>query len=239
MAMVNLRPAAIAALTLIVSATVFADVPSRPANPQELAVIRRVVTAVNTIFDRFVNSEWQQRSASEHEEFSVATEPDRPINFAMSSEREFEIRPGSALFNAKVKPVQDAAEAHDFAKLQALSKQIDGATSFSVEADANVPGFEFAPSDLAHDLGAKGAAFSYCESGEELDCYVWFGDRTRWKSADGNMRKFSFAHPNGTPAVENLNIRFHAKSRTGMAADRIRELIRTTDWSAIAAAMTK
>ena len=237
--MVNHRSAATAAIALTFSAVVFADVPSRPANPQELAVIRKVVTAVNAAFDRFSSADWQQRSASEQEEFSVATEPDRPMNFAMQSEREFEIRPGSTLFNAKVKPVQDAAEAHDFSKLQALSKQIDGATSFSVEADANVPGFDFAPSDLAHDLGAKGAAFSYCENGEELDCYVWFGDRARWKSTEGNSRRFSFAHPNGTPALENLNIRFHAKARTGMAADRIRELIRTTDWSGVAASLTK
>ena len=133
-----------------------------------------------------------------------------------------------------MKPVEDALLAtQDMNKLATLGKQIDGKMTFSVEAAANVPSFD-APADLSHDLGAKAATFSYCEDGDELDCYVWFGDRARWKSG-----KFSFAHPNGTPAIENLSIRFHAKSRTGMAADRIRELIRTTDWSAVAASLTK
>src|SRR5213075_1707570 len=97
-----------AALLFAFSAIAFADVPSRPANPKELAVIKKVVTAVDSSFDRFANSDWQQREASEHETFDVATELDRPMNFAMQTDRTFEIRPGSALFNAKVKPVEDA-----------------------------------------------------------------------------------------------------------------------------------
>jgi len=83
--MFNHRAAAIAALLFAFSAIAFADVPSRPANPKELAVIKKVVTAVDSSFDRFANSDWQQREASEHETFDVATELDRPMNFAMQT----------------------------------------------------------------------------------------------------------------------------------------------------------
>ena len=77
------RIGVIAALALTFSVSVIADVPSRPANPRELAVIKKVVTAVDATFDHFESNDWQQRSATDHEEFDVATNPDRPLNFAM------------------------------------------------------------------------------------------------------------------------------------------------------------
>ncbi|HEX7421395.1 MAG TPA: hypothetical protein VF505_16005 [Thermoanaerobaculia bacterium] len=238
--MLNRRSFIVAAFALCLSATSFADVPSRPANPQELAVIERVVHAIDATFDKFADSNWQQRSASDHEAFEVALDPDHPLNFALQCDREFEIRPGSTLFNAKVKPIQDALlQTSDVAKMAALGKQIDGNTSFSIEAEPNNSSIPAEQAELAHDLGAKGATFSFCQSGEQLDCYVVFGDTSKWKPYKTGGRDFVFAHPKHTPAVENLSIRFHAKNSAGMAADRIHELIRTTNWTPIQESLTK
>ncbi|HEY6843604.1 MAG TPA: hypothetical protein VI391_05500 [Thermoanaerobaculia bacterium] len=234
------RIGVLAALLLALSTVVLADVPSRPATPQELAAIRKIIGAVDMTFDHFANSDWQQKSASKHTDFDVAKQADRPINFAMQADRDFGIRPGSALFNAKVKPIADQLQhITDFGKAAELAKQIDGKTEFRVEAEANVFVAGANDSDFAHDLGAKGAAFSFCDRGEQLDCFIVFGEPSRWKPRSEGGRAFAYAHPKGSPYVENLVIRFHAKSPTGMAADRVHELIRTTDWAPISNALTR
>ena len=238
--MLNRRVFIVVVLALCLTGKSFADVETRPANPQELVVIDKVVHAIDATLDKFTDSNWQQRSASDHEAFEVAVDPDHPLNFALQCDREFEIGPGSALFNAKVKPIQDALlKTSDIAKMTALAKQIDGNTYFSIEVLSNNPSMSAEQADMAHDLGAKGATFSYCESGEQLDCYVVFGDAARWKPYKTGGRDFVFAHPKHTPAVENLSIRFHAKNPAGMAADRIHELIRTTNWTPIQESLTK
>jgi len=230
----------VVALALCLSAKSFADVPSRSANPQELAVIERVVHAIDATFDKLADSNWQQRSASDHEQFEVALDPDHPLNFALQCDREFGIRPGSTLFNTRVKPIEDALlQTSDVAKMAALGKQIDGNTSFSIEAEANNSSIPAEEAELAHDLGAKGATFSFCQSGEQLDCYVVFGDAARWKPFKTDGRDFVFVHPKRMPAVENLFIRFHAKNPAGAAADRIHELIRITNWTPIQESLTK
>jgi len=202
--------------------------------------MKKIIAAVDMTFDRFQNSDWAQKSASEHDDFEVASEADRPMNFAMQSDRAFGIRPGSALFNAKVKPIVDQLEGlKDFSKAAALAKQIDGKMEFSVDADANVFVVGGSESDFAHDLAAKGATFSFCDRGEELDCFVVFGEPSRWKPKSGGERAFVYAQPKGAPAVENLVVHFHAKSPTGMAADRIHALIQTTNWVPIEQALTK
>jgi hypothetical protein len=234
------RRQAAALLALCLNATALADVESRPANPQELRVIEKVVHAIDATFDKFADSNWQQRSASDHEAFEVAVDPEHPLNFALQSDREFEISPGSTLFNAKVKPIQDALlHTSDIAKMAALGKQIDGNTSFSIEALPNNSSMSAEQVGKAHDLGAKGATFSFCESAENLDCYVVFGDAARWKPYKNGGRDFVFAHPKHMPAVENLSIRFHAKNPAGAAADRIHELIRVTNWTPIQDSLTK
>jgi len=230
----------LATLVLAVPLALFADVPRRKATPQELAAMKKIETAVDNTFTRFANSDWVQRSASEHTDYEVGSEADRPINFAMQSDRDFTIRLRSPLYDSTVKPIADQLEhITDFTKAAALAKQIDGKTDFKVEADANVFVIGDTDSDFAHDLGAKGATFSFCDRGEELDCYVVFGEASRWKARSEGGRAFAYAHPNGSPFVENLVVHFHAKSPTGMAADRIHELIRTTDWTPIANALTR
>ena len=226
--------------TLAFALSAFADVPKRPATPQELAAMKKIMAAVDTTFDRFQSADWEQKSAAEHDDFDVASELDRPINFAMQSDRTFGIRPDSALFNAKVKPIADQlTNITDISKAASLGKEIDGKMDFSVDADANVFVVGDSDSDFAHDLGAKGAAFSFCARGNELDCYVVFGEPSRWKPNKDGQRAFAYAHPNGSPYVENLIVHFHAKNPTGMAADRIHELIRTTNWAPIEQALTK
>src|ERR1051326_3086041 len=107
----------LATLALAFSVAAFADVPKRPATNQELAAMKKIIAAVDMTFDRFQNSDWAQKSASEHDDFEVASEADRRMNFAMQSDRAFGIRPGSALFNAKVKPIVDQLEGlKDFSK---------------------------------------------------------------------------------------------------------------------------
>jgi len=158
----------------------------------------------------------------------------------MQSDRAFGIRLDSALFNTKVKPIADQLQnLTDINKAASLAKEIDGKTEFSVDADANTFFVGDAESDFAHDLGAKGAAFSFCDRGKELDCFVVFGEPSRWKPNNPTERGFTFAHPKGFPAVENLVVHFHAKSPTGMAADRIHTLIRMTDWTPISNALTR
>ena len=227
-------------LVLALSSALFADVPKRPATPQELAAMKKIEAAVDNTFAHFANSDWAQRSASEHTDFNVGSEADRPINFAMQADREFTIRMRSPLYNSTVKPVADQLQhITDFTKAAALAKQIDGKTDFNVEAEANVFVVGDSDSDFAHDLGANGAAFSFCDHGDQLDCYVVFGEPARWKAKEGGGRAFAYAHPKGSPFVENLTIHFHAKSPTGMAADRVHELIRTTDWAPITNALTR
>jgi hypothetical protein len=238
--MLKRRSLVVVAIAFCLTANLFADVATRPANPQELAVIEKVVHAVDGTFDKFPDSNWQQRSASDHEQFEVALDANHPLNFALQCDREFEIRPGSTLFNTKVKPVEDALlQTKDVARMAALGKQIDGTMTFTVEAESNNFSIPAEQQDLAHDLAAKGATFSFCASGEQLDCYVVFGDAARWKPYKDDGREFVFAHPKLTPAVENLLIRFHAKNPAGAAADRIHELIRTTNWTPIQQALTK
>ena len=82
-------------IALCLSATSFADVATRPANPQELAAIDKVVHAIDGTFDKFVDANWQQRSASDHEQFDAAVDTNHPLNFALQCDREFEIRPRS------------------------------------------------------------------------------------------------------------------------------------------------
>ena len=238
--MPNCRSFAVVALALCLNAKLFADVATRAANPQELAVIEKIVHAIDGTLDKFVDSNWKQRSASDHEQFDVAMDASHPLNFALQCDREFEIRPGSTLFNTKVKPVEDALlETKDVAKMAELGKQIDGTMTFTIEAEPNSFSIQAEQADMAHDPGAKGATFSFCQSEEQLDRYVVFGDAARWKPYRNDGRDFAFAHPRQTPVVENLFIRFHAKNPSGAAADRIHELIRTTNWTPIQESLTK
>lgn len=44
--------------------------------------------------------------------------------------------------------------------MAALGKQIDGAMTFSIEAESNSFSIPAEQEEMAHDLGAKGATFS-------------------------------------------------------------------------------
>ena len=87
--------------------------------------------------------------------------------------------------------------------------------------------------------GGKGQTVAYCGSGVQLGVYGVFGGAARWKPYKTGGREFACAQPKHAPAVENLSIRFHAKNPAGMAADRIHELIRTTNWTPIQESLTK
>ncbi|HKB80586.1 MAG TPA: hypothetical protein VKH35_12810 [Thermoanaerobaculia bacterium] len=236
------RTAAVIAALLLASVAT-ADVPSRPANPRELAVIQKVVNAVVATLDKFENSDWHKTNEWSHDHFDVAIDPG-PLNTSLGCDRDYEIRGGSALWNAKIQPVVDQINAlvakRDLDQMMKVQSRIDGKLKFSVEVSPNIPSVGGSEADFAHDLGARGAAFSYCDKGDELECAVVLGDWAHHSTAADGYRNYKFVHAaDGVPAIENLVIRFRSQRREGFAAERAMQLIQTTNWAPISASLTK
>ena len=231
----------VAVIVAMTASLAFADIAHKTPSAQEKAAIDKAVAAMTKVIGRFANENWTADRDSVPEYETISGEPAGPLDAGLDFNRKFSVKEGSPLFQSKVAAqmaaLQKAVDAKDFDAAQKLGAAVNGTLDFTVETDANVP--VVPAGENVTKIDAKGATLAFADksASDEWDVYVGAGD---WAHAvaDGDALRYKFRNRPNTPHVENIVFRFRTRKDSGPAADRIREIVRTTDWSALAAGLT-
>ncbi len=232
-----------AVLLCLTTAALFADIAHRAATAQEKAALEKALGAITSVIDRFGNEDWVTVSQFHPKVDSVAAGPASPIDAAMSYNRKYGIKEGSPLFKTKVAPailkIQKAMDAKDYPAATKAGEVTNGTMAFTVNTYVNrinVP-----TGKNAKNLAVKGATLAYemrdPSRGGSYLMIVGAGDWSHSKLA-GNVIDYKFKSPKGSPHVENIVFEFVTAKEAGFAADRMREIVRTTDWSELEKGLT-
>lgn len=216
-------------------------------------MLTRFYTAMTAVIGPFADENWEVSRGTfpddaSHE--SIANHARVPLDDCLGGDRTWTVRQGSPRFNARVKPLFDRVQTLAdglLAKYQAgqdatadkqdidrVRQQIKNANEVTMDVCANSPNIEasaLAPNQPSLLPGAPvhKVPADVC-GGDATACYVLvFGD---WKTAraSGGRYEFHFAHPAGSPYLENVVIRLHG------ADDRIQEMLKA-DWARVGAAL--
>ena len=229
--------------SLAIATLLVADIPHRAASPQEKAALEKALSAITKVIDQFGNADWTMVSGFHPKTESVSGEPSSPIDAALSYNRKYGIKDGSPLFKSKIRPaveaIHKAMDAKDYAAVTKASETTNGTMDFTVETfvnQLNVP-----TGANAANLAARGAAIAYeMKDPKHVGEYIVIVGAGDWAHAKGTASRIDFRFRNGknTPHVENIVFEFRTRKDAGFAADRIREIVRTTDWSALDKGLT-
>lgn len=227
---------------------------NRQPNDAETIVINKVVNIIVPLIDGFQNNDWKKESggADAPEDYSVQANPEIPINTAPFNEWHFTIKPGSDYYNKNIKPYYDklnngsldATDAKAMKDFQTEGNKIKSESNLYVEVHVNEVAIPVRPAkNSMTDLKIPSCYFAYKQPSDKLigtdnntpDSYVLvFGDwstaRTRASFGDYG---FKFIHPKETPYIENIVIIISGSN------DRIKEILKTTDWQKMNEGLTK
>src|SRR5215831_1621043 len=242
-------------LSLAVAAAGAAAQSRRDPTPAEAQVLARFTGAIVSTVQPFADGNWQVRGGTLSEDAgqqSIAMHAKVPLDDCVGGDRTWGVRENSPLFNTRILPLyeriktladtmtakygagQDAsAERQEMAR---LNQQVKSSNEVTMDVCGNSPGIAAAalapgqPS-LLPSVAAHKVAPEVCGGGVG-GCYVLaYGD---WKSARLNASRdrydFHFAHPAGSPYLENIVIQLKG------ADDRIQEMLKA-DWARVGAAL--
>lgn len=231
------------ALALCLSTSIaFGDVPSRPATQQEKAALQKALAVITKVIDSFGNADWKKSGEFSNHDLSVSKEPAAPIDSSLNFNRKYEIAENSPLFKSKLMPVYQKADVlakqGKFDELQKLTRPLDGTMQFVTEQEINRIN---AGGSKITKIAAKGATLAYETASDagEYEVVVGVGDWAHATPGAMHLVDYHFAHPRGTPFIENIVFSFHTRKSTGFAAERIREIVRTTDWGELNQGLTR
>jgi len=231
----------IAVVVALTTTVALADIVHKTPSAQEKAAIDKAVTVMNGVISRFANDSWTADSDSTPDYETISGEPSGPLDAGLDFNRKFTVTEGTPLYQSKVLPamtaLQKAVDGKDFTSAAKLGDAINGTFELTLETSVNEP---VAPhGDGVTRIDAKGATLAAADKSvsNEWSVYVGVGDWTHAKPSGDSMR-YTFKNARNTPHIENIVFHFRTRKDSGVAADRIREIVRTTDWSVLNQGLT-
>jgi hypothetical protein len=213
----------------------------RPANPAEEKVIAQYSSVMTHILDQMLTDDWQEEEGKRYtfDDVLVNSEPDRPLDVNCLLERRYDARADSERFRRVLAPLMEKMEQQSDVEAKArIGSQVQALMHLAVSVHFNRTNVGIDPAlSQNRDLGIPGVDRTYKVRDDSFghgSAYVLlFGNwqRARW-DADNGWLHFVFAHPNGTPYIENIEIRLYG------ADDRIQEMLHMIDWKQVNEAMT-
>ena len=235
----------------------------REPNAAEKKVFDKAIPIIQSFLDKFGNNDWTLDQNWYNDDPLVPTdyEDKGPIGIDQNFERDYVVNQDSKRFSEIIKPLYDksqvltdkvVAELKEYEKnppkdgvmkkdavsdsLDALNNKLEELNALHVYAYINRDNISGRP---AADVKVKGSAMvtktneGYMAYDYFKSYYIAFGDwKTAKWNADDSLYDFKFKNTK-TPSIQNLVI-----IMTG-AQDRMKELIRTLDWSVLNKAIIK
>lgn len=226
---------------------------NRAPTPAEKAAIDKAVQAVMPVLQSFADDNWilEDGGADDPEYYSVQKYPDVAMGVAPFSDMRFSMKPGTSLWNTAVKPLLDKIEHPDkvpgndeeAAAYDKLTEEYKNQSEVIVEVQVNKKNIDVKPvKGNEEDLKIPGCYFSFKPTKDPVtnqdltNQYVLvFGN---WKTAklkyygDMPVYEFSYMHPKGSPYIENIVVILKGNK------ERIKEMLRKTDWYPINKGLT-
>jgi len=214
----------------------------RPANPAEEKVIARYNSVMTHILDQILTDDWQEDEGKRYtfDDVLVNSDSDRPLDVNCLLERSYNARPDSERFRKVLAPLMEKMEQESDVQSKAkMGAQVQALMHLTVSVHFNRTNTSIAPAPSQNrDLGISGVDRTYKVHDDSLghgSAYVLlFGNwqTAKWDANNGWLH-FVFTHPNGTPYIENIEIRLYG------ADDRIQEMLHTINWKQVNEAMTR
>jgi hypothetical protein len=212
----------------------------RPANAAEDRAITRYNAVMTHLLDQFLTGDWEENEGDRYtfDGVLVNSESDRPLDVNCLLERTYTVRTNSERFNKILAPLMEKLEQEPTPEgKQKIGRQLQALMHLKVSVHFNRTNVSLDPGPKPDSyLGISGIDRTYktndASQGEGSAYVLLFGNwqNAKWMANDGWLR---FAHPNGTPYIENIEIRLYG------ADDRIQELLHSIDWKQVNEAMTR
>ena len=212
----------------------------RDPNPQERKVLMHYREVIGKVLDQFRSDDWDEKIDYEiTDDVSVGGDPQVPLDINEMTQRSYNIRPGSALYQTEVASLAEKLTATtDPNEMARLAKQRK-VTNLSVEVHFDVlcVGMDAAPT-AASDLHIPGTAAAYhlkpAKFGRGAAVVLLFGN---WKTAAWNAEigcdRFKFKRAAHQPAIENVVIQIDG------SPERIDQLLKSVKWDEVNDALTE
>lgn len=212
----------------------------RDPSPQERKILMHYREVIGKVLDQFRSDDWDEKIEYEiTDDVSVSHDPDVPLDVNELTQRSYNIRPGSALYQKEVAPLAEKLSATtDPNEMARLAKQRK-VTNLTVEVHFNqlCVGMDSAPAP-ASDLHIPGVTAAYhlkpAKLGRGAAVVLLFGN---WKAAawnaDNGCDRFKFKHAAHQPAIENVVIQIDG------SPERIDQLLKSVKWDEVNDVLTE
>jgi hypothetical protein len=227
------------ALSSLIAGAAWAQGTLRSPTDSEAKVLARYTKTLETVLDQFRSDDWDESIDYALDGASVNADADVPLDVDALLERHYDVRQGSARWNAKLAPLIAQMQSKTTPEAMAtVGQQMKRLQHVHVSVHFNVHNADVSPPPPGNGpLKIAGPALAYKVSNERFEdgtAYVLMFGRwqtAQWSADDGSYR-FAFAHPKVTPFIENIEIRIYG------AEDRLTELLRGIDWNKVNEALT-
>jgi hypothetical protein len=212
----------------------------RNPNPEERVLLMHYRDVINKVLDQFQSDDWNESVDYEiTDDVQVSGDPDVPLDVNELTQRSYNVRNGSTLYEKEVAPI--------IAKLTATTDPMEMAqiarqkkvTTLKVEVHFNrlCVGMDAAPK-ASQDLHLAGPSFATHlrpdDPRQGASVVLLFGN---WKVANWNggnsCLRFKFKHAAHQPAIENVVIQLDG------SPERIDELLHSVNWQPVNEALTE
>lgn len=212
----------------------------RDPNAQEQKILMHYREVIGQVLDQFRSDDWEEKIEYEiTDDVSVSGDPDVPLDVNELTQRSYNIRPGSALYQKEVASLAEKlTSTTDPNEMARLAKQRK-VTNLTVEVHFNAlcVGMDSAPA-AASDLHIAGTAAAYhikpTKFSRGAAVVLLFGN---WKAAswngDNGCDRFKFKHAAHQPVIENVVIQIDG------SPERIDQLLKSVKWDEVNSALTE
>jgi len=212
----------------------------RDPNPEERALLMHYRDVINKILDQFQSDDWKESVDYEiTDDVQVSGDPDVPLDVNELTQRTYNVRKGSALYEKEVAPIiVNLTATTDPMEMAQIARQ-KKVTTLKVEVHFNrlCVGMN-AALNASQDLHLAGPSFAtqLRPDGPKQGASVvlLFGN---WKTANWNGNnscvRFKFKHPAHQPAIENVVIQLDG------SPERINEVLHNVDWRPVNDTLTE
>ncbi len=202
-------------------------------------VLDKAVSAIVYTLDQFNSNDWDKINDYYNNDISLNEKPNDPIDINCNFERQYRVRNNSDRYNDKIRPlvekIKAATQQTDYQTALDVGKQYKALSNFTVYAYINRNNASVTDTGVTR-ITVNGVPLAYHTNQGYYDNFTnsyWllFGNWTTAKPGQYGLN-FHFNHPNKTPYIENIVIISEG------ADDRIKELLKTVNWSEVQNGLT-
>lgn len=218
----------------------------RPPTPQERKVLDNYSRVIEKVLAQFRDDDWEENVDHSLANVEVNPNSEHPLDLNEMVQRTYDVRGSSDRYKEQILPlVKQMVQSQDLDEKKALNQQIQDLMHVKVQVQLNEPHIAVVPPPEGvaspdaqnKDLQIPGTVLAYKINNTAYasgTAYVLlFGDAKAltW-NPEHNWFDYQFAHPAGTPFIENVEFRIYG------ADDRIQQLLQAIDWKEVNSAIT-